>query len=214
MVGLASDLVQGSALMSARALLERTLALSPGNPAALLALGSVHERSAQYHEAVQVLRRLVRSAPGHAEGRLRLAVNLRRLGEEREARRLLEELTRGQSPPWIAALSFQELASLLESEGELERALNVLEDGTARHPSNQRLHIQLAHVLDQLGRPWDANRVLEELDRRRSQEGDTPRVLYGQWPSLGAEVSQTWVSRVARELLPGLRRALGEDERG
>jgi tetratricopeptide (TPR) repeat protein len=213
LVGLASDLVQGSALMSARSLLDRTLAVSPANPPALLALGAVEERAAHYPEAVEAFRRLARTHPEHAEGNLRLAINLRRLGAREEAGAHLRKLVDGSPPHWVAALAHQELADQLTEEGRLEDARSVLVRGIEVVPGNQRLKIQLAYVLDRMGRARESTGLLEDLDRTPSAEGDSPRVLYARWPSLGPEVSQSTVDRMAREAAPGLQRALADSGR-
>jgi tetratricopeptide (TPR) repeat protein len=77
---------------SAAELYEKAVALDPRNSVASLGLAMVYEKHENYKSAVSTLRRLLQANPDHPEGRLRLAINLRRIDRRDEARKLLEAL--------------------------------------------------------------------------------------------------------------------------
>jgi tetratricopeptide (TPR) repeat protein len=77
---------------SAAELFEQATKLDPSNAVASLGLAMVYEKHEQYKGAVNTLRRLLQAVPDSAEGRLRLAINLRRLDHRDEARKLLAGL--------------------------------------------------------------------------------------------------------------------------
>jgi tetratricopeptide (TPR) repeat protein len=87
------ELMQSAAQhASAAELFDKAAALDPKNAVASLGLSMVYEKHEQYKSAVNTLRRLLQANPDNLEGRLRLAINLRRIDRRDEARKLLEGL--------------------------------------------------------------------------------------------------------------------------
>jgi tetratricopeptide (TPR) repeat protein len=204
--------------LSARKAFERALEHDRSQPAALLGGAGIDEMYGQYPAVVESLERLVRLLPEHGEGRLRLAVNLRRLGKVEEAEEQLRRGLEEDASDWIAILSYQELAELEYSEGRGEEAVELLRQARERFPDNQRLHVQLAALLDRLGRPAEAREALDQLDPQKGQDQDTPRMRYGQ-PSrwLALETRRTLEERGTAQrtrLLGALERILGKEDHG
>jgi tetratricopeptide (TPR) repeat protein len=192
LVAIAADLVRSGLTSSAIELLERAVKLAPRDPAALLALGATYERSGSYSEAVSPLRTLVQEHPNSAEGRLRLAINLARTGKQNEAAYHFRQLTTDRSAAWVEVISYQELARLVPTDAE-----ELLRTGLARFPSDQALRIQLAHLLDARGRPWEASMLIEELASSAAPPETSPRVRYPAWPSMGLERRMAAFERAA-----------------
>lgn len=204
LVAIAADLVRTGLTSSGIELLERAVELAPHDSGALLALGATYERSGSYTEAVAPLRTLVREHPDSAEGRLRLAVNLARTGSPDEAAHHFRQLTMDRSPAWVQVISYQELARLVPTvEAEV-----LLQNGLERFPSDQALRIQLAHLLDTRGRPWEAGALIEEMASRASAPETSPRVRYPAWPSLGLEQRLVDFERSAEGSTPALVTAI------
>lgn len=180
---LGGSLQQAGLTSSANALFERALQLERDNEAALLSLGVYHEKIGDYDKAADYLERLLEAHPEHDEGWLRWGVNLRRLGKLEAAREKLGRALDARSAPWVRSLAYQELASLSIDGEELEAARGWLEKGLKELPTDQRLRLQLALVLDRLGKPSAARAGLDALEAAVPGEDDSPRYLYNRWPT-------------------------------
>ena len=163
-------------------LMLHALDFDPTNQAALLGIATVHERTGNYHRAAERLLELLRLAPEHREGRLRMAVNLDRLGETEQARRLLSELTAEAPVDWVATVAYQELGRIHRQAGRLDSAERVFRQGLERFPADGRLRTQLAYLLDIQKRPKEALEVMEKIRDGETSAEPTPRRLYGMGP--------------------------------
>lgn len=163
-------------------LMLHALEYDPANQAALLGIATVHERGGNFHRAAEHLLELLNSDPDHREGRLRMAVNLHRLGSTDQARRLLAELISETRSDWITTVAYQELARVHRDAGRIDRAEQILRQGLERFPSDGRLRTQLAFVLDFQRKPQEALRVVQELGGGETSRTPTPRRLYGMGP--------------------------------
>lgn len=199
-------------------LYEAALEYDPDHAAALFGLAADPEkRGGPYDRAVRYLERLVAAHPGNREGRLRLAINRLRLGEETDssvaakARAELEALVEGAEADWIYILAAQELARARADGGDLAGAIAVLRKARARIPDAQKLGIQLAFLLDRAGRGPEALRVLAGL--RADHTGIAPaRGRYNQWPSQALMLDREALADGAerrRELLVEVAQASG-----
>jgi len=208
LLDLAGQLARIGQRHSARQLLETAIDLAPESAPALLGLGALYERTGHPEEAVEVLIKLYRLHPDNAEGRLRLAVNRARIGEEKAAEELFAGLAGPSSPVWIRTLAYQELGRLLNDEGRANEAEARLREGVELIPNNQRLRLLLAHVLDQAYRPKEAEAVIEQLDRYGSQHSVSPRYQYSQWPDLDANRVRATLNEAQAVGLEALREAV------
>ncbi len=181
MVSLGGYLLDVGSTAVAQAPVEEALKYDADQVAALGLLAYLYEYRGSYKEAADLLRRLVEIDPGDGEARLRLAINLVRLGESEAGALLAESL--GAEEPWVAILAHQELARMHMAQGRATQAVALLEEARERWPESQRLHLQLAAALDRSGRPAVAARVLAELDPGRGREAPTPRLRYSRWPT-------------------------------
>lgn len=187
-------------------LMLHALEFDPSNEAALLGLAAVHERSANYHRAAEHLLELLKSHPKHREGRLRMAVNMDRLGETRQARRLLQELIAEPGRDWTASLAYEELARIHRAAGNLAGAEQVLWEGLERYPENGRLRTQLAFVLDHQHEPKRALSVIQELTGQEPQAEPSPRRRYGLGPQEAYHEVLAGLEQSASARMPRLAR--------
>jgi Flp pilus assembly protein TadD len=178
----ADALLEESRKAPATAVFWRVLRLEPDQPSALVALGALAERAGQAKAAVEHFRRLVAAHPDHAEGRLRLAINLGRLGEHEQADTLLRKLIAQPTPDWIKTIAYQELARSLSGADLHRKAEELLRRGIAELPTEQSLRLQLALVFDRLGRPADAADLVAGITTLSRRGGDTARWQYSRWP--------------------------------
>jgi tetratricopeptide (TPR) repeat protein len=205
-VGLA--LLEDQRRTSARRLLMRGLEIDPDNVSILLGLASDRERYADYPEAVALLERLVAVAPDSEEGRLRLAINLRRTGRRRDAAERLTALTRDPAASWAAEIAYQELARTCLAEDDAAGAL--LREGLGRFPESERLRLQLAFALDRGGDPAAARRMVAELARRppAAPAAGTSRLRYNRSPEAEPALALAALRERADQRLPQLAAAL------
>ena len=207
MVNFAADLAQTGASGAARGLLEQALRLNRGYRPAMLSLGFSFEQNSDYLEAASAYQRLVDTHPTFDEGRLRLAVNLIRTGRDEAGEELLRGLLGTGARPWIEAIAAQELVRLKaeklkllpEAEREVRAALELI-------PTDQRLWILLAAILERLGRHDEAIEALSDLPP--AGRGVSPRARYAEWPALGVRASQSHLNYRAAEAVPTLKAAL------
>jgi hypothetical protein len=108
------------------------------------------------------------------------------------------------APTWITVIAYQELARLLPAVN----AESILREGVQRFPSNQALQVQLAYVLDDLGRTAEAADLVESISRSGGAPETSPRVRYPAWPSLGLERRMTVLEEQATAVLPAVVAAL------
>jgi len=208
LLDLASRLVRSGDRHSARQLLETAADVAPGSAPALLGLGALSERSGFPDEAVDELKTLYKKHPEHVEGRLRLAVNRARVGEEKAAEELFRGLLEPSYPLWIRTVAYQELGGLLIDEGRIDEAERQLREGVARIPGNQRLQILLAHAIDRAQRPREAGTVVDRLDMQGSQQNTSPRYRYSAWPDLDADRVRLTLDEARTVGFEALREAL------
>lgn len=202
-------LLESSQQLSAGEMFQAAIELDGRNTAAALALASIYEKNAQYESAVKILRRLVEAAPAHTEGRLRLAMGLKRLDRTEEAQTILEELVAAGDSSWVTSLAFQELARLHSERERTSAAEKVLRAGVERFPQDARLHIQLASVLDRRGEPGEAAVLVEKVLTLSQGESDAARYLYNAVrPEIFAE-ARSFLDENSRSRLPMLSQALG-----
>lgn len=192
-------------------LFQRILELDETEETALLCLGVDAERQGRYAEAVAALERLVRAHPGNAEARLRLAVNLARLGKVQDARKLLGEISGGKSgtvEPWQLAIAWQEIGRLLIGSGDLEQAETLLREGHERLPGDEKITLQLALVRDLRKDPRGARDMVSGLGKKPESQ-PSPRHRYNRLPL--ERLDRAWgdLQKSALDHIPTLAAALG-----
>lgn len=180
---LAADLRQAGRGSKARQMFRRSLAREETD-AALLGLATLEERAGATAEAVAVLERLLARNPEHAEGRLRLAVNLARGGNTDRARDLLRRLVRTVSTRWVAVVAYQQLARIELDRGDCAGAVRVLHRARDRFPDQPQIAVQLAWALECAGESAVAREITERIveeARRGTNDGVCPRTRYTRW---------------------------------
>lgn len=182
--------------------------MDPRNTAAMLGLATVFEKNARYEPAVDTLRRLVQADPEHAEGKLRLAVNLHRLEKTDEARTLLQELAASQADDWVVSLAAQELAAIHREKGSLDAARTVLEAALKRFPNDPRLYVQLSSVLDRAGQSRSAQDLMEKAVEVKQTPETAARFLYNTIREETFQAARRFLDENAQSRLSVLAQAL------
>lgn len=204
--------LQASGQRMSLQLFEEALHFDPDHEAALLGLAAFPEKiGGPYDQAVRHLEHLVAAHPESREGRLRLAVNLRRLshgpsldGARRREQAIahLQHLLLGDNADWVTVLAAQELARSLDAAERTEEAISVLRNALARVPDAQKLRIQLAFLYDRNRQPGQARAVLQGLDGMRVPR-NAARGRYNQWPNQALTIDRALLAESAAQ-----RRAL------
>lgn len=194
---------------SSRRLFELALTYDPRNEAALVGLAASFEKYGEYLEASHYLERLAESSPRFGEGLLRLAVNLRRMGDKTRADELLQKATTGRSPTWVQILARQEIARGQIETGRLEAAVETLEEAARLAPQQNSTKVLLAYVYDRLGRIRQAAETTEGL--AASKEASA-RHTYDTWPTYSLESSRTALGKAAQARAATLGNVLSATE--
>jgi tetratricopeptide (TPR) repeat protein len=184
--------------------------MDPHNTAALLGLATVFEKNARYEVAVDTLRRLLAADPDHAEGKLRLAVNLHRLEKTGDAEPMLQELAASsKAEDWVVSLAVQELADIHRAAGKLDVARKVLEAGIERIPNDPRLYVQLASVLDRAGQTRSAQDLMDKvMELKQQSPANAARFLYNTIREETFQAARRFLDENAQSRLSVLAQAL------
>jgi len=194
----------------ARRLLERAVELDPESEVAGLLLGALDEREGRYGEAVAVLRPVVQAHPESGEARLRLAVNLRRVGKTTDARAHLVECTRPRHDRWVRSVAYDELARLALDGERWREAAAVLEEAEAALGPSQSVVVQLAYVLDRLQVPLRARRLAATLPDRveAGSRPESDRFRYTVWPDVALATAREALRQRGQASLGALSAAI------
>lgn len=209
LLSLAADLLASGVQSASRSLLDRALALDGRNEAVGLFLAASAERDGDYPRAVDVLERLVQAHPDSAEARLRLGVNLARVGRTAQALPVLQRLASESVPEWIQTVAFQELVRLHLRDGRQDRAVALLRQAAARLPEQTQLAVQLAYLLERQGSASAAREILAGVKPRPQGTTGSPRHRYGQWPTAVLDEVRRSLTQQSILRLTALARALG-----
>ncbi len=205
---LGADLQTARARPQALRMFSRALELDPRNRFARLSLAIGYEGSGRYEDAVLNLKELMIFDPSFEEGRLRLAVNLHRIGESSEATRYLRDLLAPAITPWIRSLAYQELARIHLDQGRPGAAADLLRDGVRRMPDQPRLIIQLAYALDRAGAVAESSQIMLQAENADPRSGATPRSIYNSSISAGLASAENSLSTQSMTRLPALGASL------
>jgi tetratricopeptide (TPR) repeat protein len=202
---------------SSAAVFELALELDPTHQASLLGTAADHEWLGHYQETVEVLQDLGGRPDALFEGRLRLGVNLLRIGKRKDAITELRACTGRGAPPWVRTVAYEELALYDLDNGRAEQAKALIEEATAVLPEETTLRLMSAYIEEARGNLGDARRVLTRLDQRAlSPYRESPRKRYARWPSEVFAEQRRVIEGLATEHLGDLVAALAAqpDARG
>jgi len=213
LTSLGGMLQQAAQQLPAADMFQLAAEMDPRNTAAILSLATVFEKNARYDATVDTLRLLLKADPAHAEGKLRLAVNLHRLDKTEEAVPLLQDLaastTSSTADDWVVALAAQELADIHREKGKLDAARTVLEAAIQRFPSDPRLYVQLASVLDRAGQARSAQDLMDKVMELKQQAPETAaRFLYNTVRDETFQAARRFLDENAQSRLSVLAQAL------
>jgi hypothetical protein len=157
--------------------LRRVLTEDPGDEIVLLELAAAADRSGDRAGAAGYLTALLRTHPENRDARLRLILARARLGQTAEAEEKLRDLLREETGGWRLTLAYQELARLLMAH-DVGAAENVLREGLARLPGDEKLTLLLAAVLDRKGDRGAAREAIAGLIPEGNDGGGAARNRY------------------------------------
>ncbi len=202
LASLGGHLQKFNTLPVAEDLYRRALELDPEHEAPLIGLATIREPYGDHDSAAELLERFLAARPNDPQARLRLAINLRRLGKTERALALLRESVSVPETDWITALAYQELANLHLAGERHGEARAVLEEGLTRHPEVQRLYLQLAALLDRMALAGEAREVLARLDPRAGSSEESPRLRYCNTPTAPFARARRSLAEAALRRLP------------
>jgi Flp pilus assembly protein TadD len=210
LMGLAAEMVWTAPPSLRARVFQQILAYDNRQEAAILCLAVDAERQGRYADAVAYLERL---SPTHTEARLRLAVNLARLGKTQEARKLLRELSEPAAnpaniEPWHLAVAWQEMARLQLAAGDLDGAEKTLREGLQRLPEDDKLALQLGLVRDLRKDPRGARDAVAGLGKTPG-DGGAARHRYNQLPLESLDQAWTELQEQGVGQIPALAAVLG-----
>jgi tetratricopeptide (TPR) repeat protein len=208
LASLADLLQRGAQHQAAAELYTQAAELDPHNAVPALSLAIIYEKFEQYRSAVTWLRQVLAISPKHPEARLRLAINLGRVGETAEALALLEGLTAETADSWLTPLAFQEEARLLERRQSYGKATDVLRAGLERFPQSVRMRVQLAAALDRQGKSQEARHVLSDVAQIKPDPQDGSRFRYNMTSTDAVAVSRAFFAENASSRMRVLADAL------
>lgn len=208
LASLGSILQRSNMMRFSEGVFKRALHFGPRNEIALLGLAFNHEKIGDWERAVEYLSALVDAHPQHGEGRLRLAVNLRRLERTKAAQRQLEEILAGEHRRWVLSLACQELARHHTARGDFEEAEKILAAGIERLPGSQKLYLELAFLHEAQARPDEVRATLDAMSLRELSNTETPRRRYASWPTRGLAETRQALRAEAASLTGELAAAL------
>ncbi|HEY9422013.1 MAG TPA: tetratricopeptide repeat protein [Thermoanaerobaculia bacterium] len=208
LTSLGGMLLSAAQQLPAAEMFEQAIELDGRNVVALLALAAIYEKNAQTESAVKLLFRALEVDGNHPEVRLRLGINLKRQGKDKEARTILEKLA-GEEDFWLSAIAYQELAQLHREQGRGAEAEKVLRRAVQAYPDDPRFYIQLAAVLDQRGAAKESTELIEKVLSAPSQPvAVSGRYLYNQFPPDAFAEARAFLDENSRSRLPVLAQAL------
>ncbi|HWM90830.1 MAG TPA: tetratricopeptide repeat protein [Thermoanaerobaculia bacterium] len=218
LTSLGGMMMESAQQIPAAELFYQALELDGRNLAARLALATIYEKSAQPESAIKGLREVLKLDPDHAEARFRLAMNQKRMGDEAEAKKILNEMAAATDTGWVAPLVYQELARLYGGSGDWASAEKVLRTGLGRYPDHVRLHIELALVLDHRGSFGEAKTLLQKVLAMPPGSGglsaDNERLLYNSVRPETFSEARSILEDNSRSRLSVLAQALGTPTSG
>jgi len=222
LTSLGGMLMEHAQQLPAAQLFYQALELDGRNVAARLALATVYEKNAQPESAIKALRELLKLDPDHSEARFRLAMNLKRMDEKADAKKILNEMVAANDAGWVAPLVYQELARLYAESEDWASAEKVLRGGLGRFPDHVRLHIELASVLDRRGTFGEAKTLLQKVvslspgsgGLSGGLSGDNERLLYNSVRPEAFAEARSILEDNSRSRLSVLAQALGTSAPG
>jgi Tfp pilus assembly protein PilF len=213
LLSLAADLLVSGVQGASRDLLGRALKLDSRSEAAGLFLAASYERDGDYPKAEEILEGLARSHPESFETRLRLAVNLDRIGRTAEARQTFQKMIAEPGPEWVRTIAYQEMVRIHLRDKRPADAVTLLRQAVARLPGEPQLAVQLAYLLDRQGAAADARQILDRLcpvPSGPTGANGSPRHRYGQWPAAALDEARRSLAQQSLLRLAALSRALDD----
>lgn len=214
LTSLGGMLMEHAQQLPAAELFYQALELDGRNIPARLALATVYEKNAQPESAIKALRELLKLDPDHSEARFRLAMNLKRMKETVEAKKILNEMAAANDASWVGPLVYQELSRLYAEGEDWADAEKVLRNGLGRYPDHVRLHLELASVLDRRGSFGEAKTLLQKVVELPPGSGDSERLLYNSVRPETFLEARTILEDNSRSRLSVLAQALGTPAAG
>lgn len=207
-VSLAGYFQEGSAGPGAVGLYTRALQFDPNNAAALLGLATAREQTGRYGSALALLERLVETGASDAEARLRLAINLGRLGDRDDAEKVLENLLSEAAEDWVLILAFQQLARSQMDQERFESAHAYLVRGQARFPDDFGLAVALSYLEERLGLEPAQPLAARVPAREAAAAGLSARYRYARPGYHYIDTTRERLRGLGLQNLPALARAL------
>ncbi|MEM1179031.1 MAG: tetratricopeptide repeat protein, partial [Acidobacteriota bacterium] len=179
-VSLGGELQLADMVYFSERIFRKALSFDERQATALLALGMNYHLIGDLQRARDSFQTLLEIDPSHTEGSLRLARLDLLEGQERRARKRLQQAIKSSGPEWALAVAYQELARLDIDEGELLAAKKTLSEGLGRFPNQPRLLMLMAFAHDASAANTRAREVLAKAGAETSGR-PSPRRRFVDW---------------------------------
>lgn len=169
---------------SAQQALERAVALNPDDEKAQYRLGVQCLQNAEPHKAVDHLRKVLRHDPDDRAALYNLALALRRDGQEDEAKRVDDRLSKLLQSRSKAAAAGQAIGDLndggraLEESGDIRAALEKYRAALDLDPTDAVVRLNYGLALGRLGRWQESAAELREVLRLDPNNAAAANALY------------------------------------
>jgi len=169
---------------SAQQALERAVALNPDDEKAQYRLGMQCLQNAEPHKAVDHLRKVLRHDPDDRAALYNLALALRRDGQEDEAKRVDDRLSKLLQSRSKAAAAGQAIGDLndggraLEESGDIRAALEKYRAALDLDPTDAVVRLNYGLALGRLGRWQESAAELREVLRLDPNNAAAANALY------------------------------------
>jgi protein O-GlcNAc transferase len=181
--------------------LQRAASLSPNNAMVLNHLGIALSQSGNNSEAIAALRKAVELAPALGEARNNLAHALNVVGDFAAAAKeyqVVISLAPGMIPAWHG------LPSVLHKSGDYPAALDAAHRATARFPEHSQFFVSLGHILFDMLRLDEAEKVLRQALAIDPRNGEAANSLGTVLEEKGAYADALTFFEIATTLSPNL----------
>ncbi len=182
---------------------QRALALDPEHRQSLLGLANAYHELGLVDEAVVGYRRLLEVAGQDSKATMALArIHVER-GELSQAEEVLAAAAEGREPPPVVTNKLGEVMALLDRRGEAEAKFR---QALATNPELGEAHYNLAVLLDEAGKPFEAVETYQRAAELRPRD-HRPRFNLGRlYGRLGRPLDEIEAYRAAVDAAPDFAR--------
>lgn len=200
--------VRGGQYDTARRYIDPLLALSPNDPAGLLASGAIALAQRRFAEAASLSDKIIAAMPDRAEGYVLKAKSLDSVGKTREAIDMLEaRILAAEDPKDLLIQVMTDYRKIGDTQGIRTTAIRLM----PLFPDDPRYALESARAYHALGKTDQVRTIIDDLEKRFARSIDVMLAVANFWrdtqPLL---VARREIARMAAAATPRVRSALAD----